>query len=278
MELLANGDEHNQSGASNNNMSNNLASPSRCRSVPRRVRVRQATAATAAAINAALVWVCWALRVVRTALLRYYGVLTSAVLSRRRGDSVVEGDPSENQADKGEEEGGDDPGPLSVPSSPGVLESLESGLGGDDIWRETWRRHEQMLMLEQQQLQLQEGNNRWGEGEVGLLLPLPMVPPNPAREVEASPSPCGTQASNSSKDRKASSVCGATAPASPAECEHTGTITVLDAPSPAGGVDKLVVLTGGQGSCCGLCGYTLEEGQRVARSPSCSQELMVSFV
>eukprot|EP00752_Nemacystus_decipiens_P005807 g5253.t1 len=268
-----------------------LASPSRCRPVPRRVRVRQATAAAAAVLGAALAWVCWAARLGGEAVLRCCNRVLSGIVSgsRPKGCSVV-GLPQRREG-RGESRR------LFAPSSPGVLPSLESGLGGDDDpWRETWRRHEQMMMQEaveqqhqqpqhhqqhrNQQLQEARSTSGWEGGggrEAGLLLPLPMVPASkPTRGVEASPSPSSTQASSGhgaeDSGEKAPSAGGATAPASPAEFDDI--VAALDVPSPAGGVEE-VVLTGGQGSCCGLCGYTLEEGQRVVRSPACSEGLML---
>ena len=72
---------------------------------------------------------------------------------------------------------------------------------------------------------------------------------------------------------------GGTAPASPESdrcCTRKSTIS--SSAERTGEIVAPVVLrsAGNTSSSCGLCGYTLEEGQEVVRSPACAQGFMVS--
>ena len=102
-----------------------------------------------------------------------------------------------------------------------------------------------------------------GTGDGGVVIPSP----------EASPSGCGVL------------VCGmegGTAPASPESDRAARKSTII---SSAAGAAEIVTSAsaaavlrsaGNTSSSCGLCGYTLEEGQEVVRSPACAQGFMVS--
>lgn len=279
-----------------------LAPKSRCRSLPRRLRVRQATQATAAGVNAVLVWACWAAMMILHKALGELGRRCGTGGSSGVGESSLSQNvrpcsgESEDRRNMCVGGAGGREGEVKEVVSPScaAADALELGLDAEDPWREMWRRHHEQeeeqagveielstfslghRSRQRQHHEKQQQQPPMDERGFGLQLPRPLEVSDLQRELAAAASTCILN-----NDKEENVVDNSTAPTSPAESDHMRRLTaaaaaVVGAATPAEVNEPVLLGSAGGGDCCGLCGYTLEEGQRVVRSPACGEGFMVS--